>query len=323
MTRLIVVRNVEEALSEGFWWLKTAGVREHSRAGPVVVAPGPVVTEYLCPQERIVFNAERDANPTFHLLEALWMLAGADDVKFLLSYNKRMQEYAETNGQIHGAYGYRWRKMFGFDQVLEVIKELRTTPSSRQAVIQMWAAAADLNVTKRDRPCNTHIYFDCRENVLNMTVCCRSNDALWGAYGANAVHFSILQELIALGVGVPVGVYRQFSNNFHAYTDVPLVAKWLDQPPAFENGRRYPPIVPLLQPDEGVDDFLMDCANLVRGQPAELTHFFRYVVGPLKHAYDARKVGGRTWRQMAQAMADCDWKVAFLEWAERREHVSE
>ena len=81
----------------------------------------------------------------------------------------------------------------------------------------------------KDKPCNTHIYFQVRrersfqggknthDDYLDMTVCCRSNDIIMGAYGANAVHLSILQEYIAASVGVYVGRYYQFSNNYHMY----------------------------------------------------------------------------------------------------------
>ena len=40
---------------------------------------------------------------------------------------------------------------------------------------------------------------------LQMTVHCRSNDIIWGTYGANAVHFSILQEYVAARIGVDLG----------------------------------------------------------------------------------------------------------------------
>lgn len=325
---LIKVRNVNQAVDEGFNWLKVAGVDEPSRNGTVRVAPGPVVTEYTHPTERVLFNTERDANPVFHLLESLWMLAGRQDSGFLLPYNARMADYAEPNGDIHGAYGYRWRNMFGVDQVLEIVHELRKTPSSRQCVMQMWSATADLGCTAKDRPCNTHIYFDTRPcatgvRSLNMTVCCRSNDALWGAYGANAVHFSVLQELMALGIGAPVGVYRQFSNNFHAYTSVPLAAHWLKHPPAYEP-TAYPPVIPLLTPLETIEDFYMDCRALCNPRAVQtyVTNFFNQVVVPLKTAYDARKLGARTWRLQLDHMPHCDWKVAFIEWTERRQHVS-
>ena len=320
MSRIITVRNVNEAVSEGFWWLKTAGDDADSRNGPVRVAPGIVITEYLEPMERVLFNPERDANAVFHLLESLWMLAGKDGVAPLLPYNGRMQEYAEEDGRIHGAYGYRWRNAFGIDQILEIVNELRAKPSSRQCVMQMWDARLDLCVDKKDRPCNTHIYFSIVGGKLDMTVCCRSNDALWGAYGANVVHFSILQELMARAIGVKVGVYRQVSNNFHAYTSLPIVQHWLDSPPAPDTSQ-YPPVYPLLQPHETIQDFFVDCQTLFNPKLDQvwLTSFFHRVVAPLKSVYDARKAGARTWKAQLDHVADCDWKVAFMQWAFRRE----
>lgn len=319
MSHIIKVRNVEAALGEGFQWLKVAGVDEPSRNGPVRVAPGPVITEYACPRERVLFNAERDANPIFHLLESIWMLAGSDDSKFLIPYNARMAEYAEPDGMVHGAYGYRWRNLFGIDQILQVVQMLKEQPHTRRAVLGMWSPAADLNEDKRDLPCNTHIYFGIQDGELNMTVCCRSNDILWGAYGANAVHFSMLQELIALGVGAQVGTYYQFSNNFHVYTDLPIVQKWLDAPPFKETSGYKHKIIPMLIAGESVEDFLTDCLTMVRdAQAGWKTVFFFRVASVLKDAYDVRKWGGTAWRGIAGRAEDCDWKDAFLAWAERR-----
>ena len=42
---------------------------------------------------------------------------------------------------------------------------------------------------------------------------------IWGAYGANAVHMSILLEYMAARIDCAVGTYYQFSNNLHAYVD--------------------------------------------------------------------------------------------------------
>jgi hypothetical protein len=53
--------------------------------------------------------------------------------------------------------------------------------------------------------------------VLDMTVINRSNDMLLGALGANYVHFSFLQEYVALAAGFAVGRYNQISNNLHLY----------------------------------------------------------------------------------------------------------
>jgi hypothetical protein len=53
-----------------------------------------------------------------------------------------------------------------------------------------------------------------------MTVCNRSNDLIWGAYGANAVHMSFLLEYMAQMNNFKLGKYYHLSNNLHAYVDV-------------------------------------------------------------------------------------------------------
>ena len=72
----IITGNPNTALQDGLWLLKTSGILNDSRNGRVVQAPGPVASVYRNPLERVVFSPLRDANPFFHLYEALWMLAG-------------------------------------------------------------------------------------------------------------------------------------------------------------------------------------------------------------------------------------------------------
>jgi hypothetical protein len=224
---VIHARNVGEAYWHGMRLLREKGERQTSRAGDVLVSPVPVTTVYRCPTERVLRDPQRDANPFFHLAEALWMLAGREDAAYLNHYVRNFGErFAEEPDMqfIHGAYGYRWRVAFGVDQLDEVVHKLRDNPADRQAVIAMWdprySHYEDLTGNHRDRPCNTHIYLRVRDGALDLTVCCRSNDIVWGAYGANAVHFSVLQEYLAGRIGVGVGVMYQISNNWHGYTDV-------------------------------------------------------------------------------------------------------
>ena len=51
-----------------------------------------------------------------------------------------------------------------------------------------------------------------------MTVSNRSNDIIWGTFGANAVHMSMLHEYVASALMLHVGKYTQISDSFHAYT---------------------------------------------------------------------------------------------------------
>jgi thymidylate synthase len=235
---VLQVCNVCEALPAGLSWLLSHGVREETRAGPALVSPCPVTTVTERPCERVLFSSVRDANPFFSMYESFWMIAGRNDAAPLARFVKRFASFAEPDGTIHGAYGHRWRHALGFDQLDAVVETLKKDPTSRQCVLQMWDSTVprhhqysgmsddrgsdDLRGSWKDRPCNTHAYLRVRRRdqgqaVLDLTVCCRSNDAIWGAHGANAVHFSVLQEYLAARIGVGVGTLYQVSNNYHAY----------------------------------------------------------------------------------------------------------
>ena len=229
--RVIEVRNVHEALPEGMNLLFSEGIKESSRGGEVLVFPTPVCTVYTHPWERVLFWSDRDANPFFHLMESLWMLSGSRDVEWIARFNENMRSFSDDGKVFHGAYGYRWKRHFycddephhPVDQLDVVLNLLTIDRSSRRAVIQMWDCTHDLMVdggSHKDLPCNTQIYLAVRGHHLDMTVLCRSNDIIWGAYGANAVHFSILQEYLAQILGLISGKLYQFSNNYHAYLDV-------------------------------------------------------------------------------------------------------
>jgi thymidylate synthase len=223
--KIIQARNVNDAYLKGWQYLESCPT-EDTRNGPAFVSPQPVVTEYENSTERVLFDRRRKANPFFHLFESMWMLAGRDDSDFLNHFVHDFGDrYAQSDGSLWGAYGYRWCNHFGFHQLERIVEVFQRDPHTRQAVLTMWSpkfdlsADSDYNEPIKDRPCNTHIYFRNNNDSLDMTVCCRSNDMIWGAYGANMVHMSILQEYMASQLNMSVGTYYQISNNFHAYKD--------------------------------------------------------------------------------------------------------
>lgn len=242
--------------------------RKSSRGGEVLQIPEPVLLEYENSTERVLFNQARDANPFFHVMEALWMLAGRNDVASLAYFASNVTNYSDDGKTFNGAYGYRWRHAnvsmdWGqtTNQIQFIIDELKRDPTSRRCVLQMWNVEDDLlKISKgenysKDVCCNLSVMFSIRKefftcddstdpaaklpqeerfyNYLDMTVTNRSNDLVWGCLGANYVHFSFLQEYMANCIGVGVGKYYQFTNNLHVYTDgnskfEENAAKWLD-----------------------------------------------------------------------------------------------
>lgn len=226
---VIQARNINSVFPIGVGLLEQLGVERASRAGPVLEIDHPVITIYAKPQERVLFSEYRDCNPFFHLFESLWMLAGRNDVAFLLKLNKRMKEYSDDGITQHGAYGHRWRHWFDVDQLTALVETLRRDHETRRAVLAMWSPFEDIMQGAKggkDVPCNTHVYFKIRDGKLMMSVSNRSNDMLWGAYGANVVHMSMLQEYVANKVGVGIGQYMQMSDSFHVYTTGPGGDLW-------------------------------------------------------------------------------------------------
>lgn len=349
--RVIQAQTVSEALFNGLHHLRLFGRRSESRNGPVLRSPHPVMTIYSDPTNRVLFSPIRDANPFFHVMETLWMLAGRNDLPWLVQFNSRFTAYSDDGGKTQpAAYGYRWRNYFGYDQLETLISELKRDPTTRRAVLTMWDGGLQDAVEpgeerlgdllsgiagSADVPCNTHAYFDMLDGSLNMTVCCRSNDIIWGAYGANAVHFSFLLEYVAAATGLPMGVYRQFSNDYHLYTDVvsdldtmakdvwasdKYLAGTMKRSMAVPLLRRVPLLAPGEEPLLYTLDTFFDHDAVMDLQFSFGSVFMDTVAAPMYRAYMYFKA-----KDFAEAIYQAgtiraeDWRWACTEWLQRRE----
>lgn len=325
MMHQIIAPSVDHALSAGLDLLENDGDHEMSRAGPVLVAPNPVVTTWLPHVSRVSLSRVRDANPFFHLYEAMWMLSGGRCPQpldeFVHDFSSR---FAEPSGEQHGAYGHRWREAFGVDQLDHCVELLRRDQTSRQAVIQMWDAGAhdDLTGDWRDRPCNTHAYLRVRDGVLDLTVCCRSNDVIWGCMSANVVHFSFLHEYLAALIGVGRGSYYQVSNNFHAY--VTVVERLRSRGPLDLPNHPLPGSLPMVDDPQTFDGDLSVVMARING-PGEpptglrntfLTETFYHAILAFR-AYRTRATRSDV-LDLASMVQAPDWRAACMGWLERR-----
>lgn len=245
--RVIEAYDINTALDLGITAIKQSGIQRNSRNGPVLEFPTPVTTAYRSPTRRVLFNETRNHNSVFAWAETLWMFAGRDDLDFLIPFNKNMVKYSDDGKLIRGsAYGRRWRSWFGHDQLQKAIDSLRVDKDTRRVVIQQWDAHTDNEIQSKDVPCNTVIYLRCMPSethesgyVLDLTVSCRSNDMIYGAYGSNVVHFSILLEVVAAAIGVGIGTYYQVSNSLHVYTEIDVAKKLLAEPIDFAETPSY------------------------------------------------------------------------------------
>lgn len=332
-------RNALRMLPELMYQLHASGVKRNSRNGPVIKMPHPTTLYYERPTERVLFDPVRDANPFFHFFESLWMLAGRNDLGFMTRFVGNFGQYSDDGKTLHGAYGYRWREHFALDQLKVITQQLRNNPDDRRCVLGMWDVNADLGRNGKDLPCNTHIYFNTEPNVegsgirLNMTVCNRSNDAVFGAVGANVVHMSYLQEYVAAACGYDVGSYWQVSNNMHVYEQhfefmeqlaTQQFEDYEDENISciYEAGTVAPyPLVsgPIEQWDADLQVFLDSGPTL-----GIKSAFFRRVAAPLWNAHETYKnkalgeVRFERAIEIADGCAASDWRKATIEWLARR-----
>lgn len=340
-------QNVDEALVRGMYELKRVGRREESRNGPVLVAPCPVVTIYRNPMERVLTRRFRDANPFFHFYEQLWILAGRQDLAPLTRFVKRFASYSDDGGKTqNAAYGHRLRVSAG-DQLSAAIHKLKKNRGDRRVVLSLHDPTLDTFYegdeqgldsgattyvsglgqlyTGRDAACNIAATLQVADGALHLVVFCRSNDIIWGCYGANAVHFAAILEYVATFANLKIGSYTQISVNWHAYVDVfekTMLAMMTD--PTHSVARNFAPRRMILATtgqsewDEDVDRFVTPDGHAPTWTDFH-DPFFTTVAYPIVRAHDLHKQKRR--HEALKTIESCaadDWRVACTEWLERR-----
>lgn len=337
--KIIEAVDVNVAFDKGVKLIREEGIRAQSRNGLILTIPYPVATILHYPVDRVLFNSARDANPFFHLMESLWILAGANDVKFPSYFNSRMSDYSDDGKTFYGAYGGRLRHSTT-DQLKDVIHILKTDKYTRQATCTIWRDE-DLTKTTADKPCNLSFSFlyNQQTEALDMTVMCRSNDMLWGAYGTNVVQFTMIHEYVASFCGYYVGKHYRISNSFHIYTggaggdlwnkvkdnsavEYPLAAriypcgKPLFAESGWKEGERFDSDCHTLLCRDGLGNM---CVEKHSHRLIWETEWFSTVVAPMLSAYQKYKeknISGAVIE--ARRISSEDWREVCVAWLQRR-----
>jgi thymidylate synthase len=151
--------------------------------------------------------------------EQSWFISGARKPEdFLREYTKIWDAFTNPGDVVTVAYGYRWRKHFGRDQLGDLIKLLKKEPSSRHAVIVTWDPAQDgLSLKKKANvPCPYTFTINIIGGKLHMHNIVRSNDMILG-FPFDVAGFCFLQYVLAQKLGVEVGIYSHSISNAHIY----------------------------------------------------------------------------------------------------------
>lgn len=153
------------------------------------------------------------------IAEQIWFISGARKPEiFLRNYTRIWDDFTNPGDVVTVAYGYRWRRHFGRDQLGLLIKLLERDPSSRHGVVVTWDPSSDGlgGVSKSNIPCPYTFTANIIGGRLNLMNVVRSNDMILG-FPHDVAGFALLQMMLAQKLGVEPGVYTHAISNAHVY----------------------------------------------------------------------------------------------------------
>lgn len=174
----------------------------------------------------------RRTYPKTAAVEQAWFVLGEQDMVFLRKHNCRIWDpfiedimcghAGETTLFLPGikaAYGYRWRRHFGRDQLGLAVEALRKNPTDRRIAIGVWDPRED-GLGAKDQlnvPCPSMFTFNLIDGVLHSSMFIRSSDVFVGL-PYDVMGHSMLMAAVAASVGaIGVGTLHVTLAHAHIY----------------------------------------------------------------------------------------------------------
>jgi thymidylate synthase len=172
----------------------------------------------LNPYVRFQNFESRKLNIDYIKKEFLWYLEGNRFDLTICDHAKIWSGIINTDGSINSNYGqYLFNDINQFDNVINTLKLDKDSRRASMTILD----SKHLKSNTKDVPCTYALNFRIRNNLLNMTVHMRSQDAIYGM-GNDAPAFSFIHEMMlnALKEYYPelqYGNYHHFVDSFHVY----------------------------------------------------------------------------------------------------------
>ena len=172
----------------------------------------------LNPLDNVITNRERKWNLEYARAEWQWYLTGDRNITKLGKIYGKIPpiwiKMADDDGNVNSNYGWQWQRK---RQLNQMILKLKLDKDTRQACISIYDGK-EHHLYKNDTPCTYAVQFTIVNDKLDMCVTMRSND-LWYGFCNDQYQFSMLQQLVASRLDIPVGVYYHFAHNMHLYNN--------------------------------------------------------------------------------------------------------
>lgn len=187
------------------------------------------------------------------IYELLWFIKGDTNIKYLTDNGVSIwNEWADENGDLGPVYGKQWRSWEGadgkvYDQLKDVINQLKNNPDSRRIIISAWNVADLPHMALM--PCHTMFQFYVADGKLSCQLYQRSADVFLGV-PFNIASYALLTMMIAQVCGLQPGDF------VHTFGDVHLYNNHFEQAQLQLTRKPFAPPVMKINPEvKNIEDF--------------------------------------------------------------------
>jgi thymidylate synthase len=156
------------------------------------------------------------------IYELLWFLKGDTNIAYLKENGVSIwDEWANEQGDLGPVYGHQWRSWTGadgqtYDQIKDVLQQLKTNPDSRRMIVNAWNVA-DLPKMALS-PCHALFQFYVADGKLSCQLYQRSADVFLGV-PFNIASYALLTMMMAQVCDLRPGEFIHTFGDVHLYNN--------------------------------------------------------------------------------------------------------
>ena len=154
--------------------------------------------------------------------ELLWFLRGETNTRYLKENGVSIwDEWADENGELGPVYGKQWRSWptadgRQFDQMAEVIEQIKTNPDSRRLIVSAWNVGELAQMALP--PCHLLFQFYVADGRLSCQMYQRSCDVFLGV-PFNIASYALLTLMVAQATELAPGEFVHTLGDAHLYNN--------------------------------------------------------------------------------------------------------
>lgn len=216
VNEMIRGKDVNEVFEKWYELLSNMNEVHESRVGNVVGEVINAISVIEDPTRCVLTSDKRKMSIRYALGEMLWYISAKNTCKGIDKFSGFWKKIADEKGCVNSNYGWCIKEKYGFNQLEYVLRILKESPESRQAVIHIKEPRNTFENPTDDLNCTVCLQFFIRDGKLYMTTYMRSND-LWLGFPYDVFNFTALQIYIAMQLDVDLGTYTHISGSLHLY----------------------------------------------------------------------------------------------------------